>query len=45
MAKQTVKTSVKTRVKKDGGSKDYVPCNMCHGTGVHKKPKRRKKKS
>lgn len=34
-AKQTTKTTVKTRVKKNGGS-GYKPCNMCRGTGVVK---------
>jgi len=38
MAKQTVKTIVKTRVRKDGksNSSGYEQCNMCHGTGVVK---------
>lgn len=44
MAKQTIKTTVKVRVKKDSksGSSGYKQCNMCHGTGVIKskgKPK------
>lgn len=37
--KQTVKTHVRTRVKKDGSSAAYKPCGTCHGTGVVKKKK------
>lgn len=38
MAKQKITRTVKKRVKKipDGN----VKCNVCHGTGYHKKPKR-----
>lgn len=43
MARQHV-TMVKTRVKKNGSknSGGYRICNMCHGTGVVKKGKRKK---
>ena len=37
MAKQTVK--VTKRVRKTGGNSGYVKCNMCNGTGRHKKKK------
>jgi DnaJ-class molecular chaperone len=38
MAKQKVKITTKTRVKKSGAGKtSYKPCNMCHGTGVVKR--------
>ena len=37
MAKQTVK--VTKRVRKTGGNSGYVKCNMCNGTGRHKKRK------
>lgn len=42
MAKQTVKTKVRTRVKKSGGSNSggYRICNMCRGTGVVRKGKK-----
>lgn len=45
MAKQIVKTKVRTRVKKDGtaNKEGYMVCNVCHGTGLQKKPKKRKK--
>lgn len=41
MAKQTVKTKIKTRVKKSGKSNSagYSKCNMCGGTGVVKRKK------
>ena len=35
MAKQTVKTTVKTRTKK--APKGKIKCNMCRGTGFVKK--------
>lgn len=38
MAKQTVKI----RKKKTGGNSGYMSCNVCHGTGRVKKPKRKK---
>lgn len=46
MAKQTVitKTRTKTRVKKDGSNSEYMQCNICHGSGVQKKPTNKKKK-
>ena len=40
MAKQTIKTT--KRVRKTGGDSGYVKCNMCGGTGRHKKPKKKK---
>ena len=40
MAKQTIKTT--KRVRKTGGNTGYVKCNLCNGTGRHKKPKRKK---
>ena len=40
MAKQTIKTT--KRVRKTGGNSGYVKCNMCGGTGRHKKPKKKK---
>lgn len=41
MTKQKVKTTTKTRVKKDGSSNSggYRQCNICKGTGVVKKKK------
>lgn len=36
MAKQTIKTT-KKRVRKTGDNSGYVKCNMCGGTGRHKK--------
>lgn len=40
MAKQTIKTT--KRVCKTGGNTGYVKCNMCNGTGRHKKAKKKK---
>lgn len=40
MARQTIKIRKATR--KYGGNTGKVRCNMCHGTGVVKKGKRRK---
>lgn len=39
MAKQKIKTTTKTRVKKNGGTNKggYRQCNICKGTGVVKK--------
>ena len=44
MGTQTVKTTRKTksRKRKTGGNSGYIQCNMCHGTGRQKKPKRKK---
>ena len=42
MAKQTIKTT--KRVRKTGGDSGYVKCNMCNGTGRHKKKKKKGKK-
>lgn len=44
MAKQTIKYKRTTtrRVKKGVGGNGMVVCNMCHGTGYHKAPKKRK---
>ena len=38
--------TVKTRVKKNGAANKagYMVCNICHGSGVQKVPKRKKKK-
>lgn len=38
MAKVKV-TTTKVRKKKTGGNSGYVTCNMCGGSGRHKKPK------
>lgn len=42
--KQTVKKT-RVRVKKDGSANKggYMQCNICHGTGIVKKPNRKKK--
>lgn len=46
LATQKVVTKkTKTRVKKDGSNSDYMQCNICHGTGVQKKPSKKNKKS
>ena len=44
MAHQHIKTTVKTRVKKDGSTKKagYHICNVCDGTGVQKYGKKKK---
>ena len=34
------KTTTRTRKRKTGGNSGYVKCNLCGGTGRHKKPKR-----
>lgn len=44
MATQRVKTTIRKRVRKTVGNSGYVKCNMCNGTGRHKKPKRKGKK-
>lgn len=41
MAKQTIKTTVRRRTRKNSG--DKMVCNVCHGTGYQKVPKRKKK--
>lgn len=41
MAKQTIRKT-KQRTRKTGGDSGYVKCNMCNGTGRHKKGKRKK---
>lgn len=41
---QTIKTTVKVRVRKTGGDSGYMKCNVCHGTGRQKIPKRTPKK-
>lgn len=33
MARQKVKTTVKTRKRKTGGKSGYRQCNICRGTG------------
>lgn len=38
--KVTITKTTKTRRRKYGGNTGYVKCNMCNGTGRHKKPKR-----
>ena len=37
--------TIKTRVKRDGSANSggYMQCNICRGTGIVKKPKRKKK--
>ena len=41
MASQKIKykKTTKTRQRKTGGNSGYVKCNMCGGTGRHKKRK------
>ena len=39
---QKVKVTTRKRVRKTGGNSGYVTCNLCGGTGKHKKPKRKK---
>lgn len=43
MATQKVKTTTTTRTRKTGGNTGYVKCNMCNGTGRHKKAKKKAK--
>ena len=38
--KVKVTKTTKTRKKKTGGNSGYVKCNLCGGTGRHKKPKK-----
>lgn len=39
---QKVKITTRKRVRKTGGNSGYMSCNICHGTGRVKKPKRKK---
>ena len=39
---QKVKITTHKRVRKTGGNSGYMSCNVCHGTGRVKKPKRKK---
>ena len=39
---QKVKVTIRKRVRKTGGNSGYMSCNICHGSGVVKKPKRKK---
>ena len=39
---QKVKVTTRKRVRKAGGNSGYMQCNMCHGTGRQKKPKKKK---
>lgn len=43
-SKVTVTTTVTKRVRKTGGDTGYMKCNVCHGTGRQKIPKRTPKK-
>ena len=44
-AKQTIKTTTKSRKRKTGGSSGYEKCRMCHGTGRQKSPSKGKRKN
>ena len=39
---QKVKITTRKRVRKTGGNSGYMSCNICHGSGRIKKPKRKK---
>lgn len=39
---QKVKITTRKRVRKTGGNSGYMSCNIFHGTGRVKKPKRKK---
>ena len=39
---QKVKVTTRKRVRKTVGNSGYMQCNMCHGTGRQKKPKKKK---
>ena len=39
---QKVKITTRKRVRKTGGNSGYMSCNVCHGSGRVKKPKRKK---
>ena len=41
MAKAKITTTTQKRVRKTGGNTGYVKCNMCNGTGRHKKAKKK----
>ena len=40
MAQKVRITKTKKRIRKTGGNSGYVKCNLCNGTGRHKKPKK-----
>lgn len=40
--KVKITKTTRTRKKKTGGNSGYMSCNICHGTGRIKKPKRKK---
>lgn len=40
--KVKITKTTKRRVRKTGGNTGYVKCNMCNGTGRHKKAKKKK---
>ena len=37
---QKVKVTTRKRLRKTGGNSGYISCNICHGSGRIKKPKR-----
>lgn len=41
--KARMTSTTKTRVKKNGNPNEegYMQCNICHGTGIQKKPKKK----
>ena len=39
---QKVKITTRKRARKTGGNSGYMSCNICHGSGRVKKPKRKK---
>ena len=39
---QKVKVTTRKRVRKTGGNSGYMSCNICHGSGRVKNPKRKK---
>lgn len=39
---QKVKIKTRKRVRNTGGNSGYMSCNICHGSGRVKKPKRKK---
>ena len=42
MAQKVRITKTKKRTRKTGGNSGYMQCNICHGSGRVKKPKRKK---